>query len=449
LTESSKNAISLAQIDQYHENYLARKDAKVIQRSVSHQGILATSADFASDVDMSPVFSIDLNTGKVANQKQSGRCWMFAALNTMRHHLADLFNLSNFELSQNYTNFWDKFEKANYFYENVLATADQPRTSRKVAFLMETPQQDGGQWDMLCAIIEKYGIAPKSVMPETYNSSKSSELNSVLNTKLRKDAITLRKLVSNNATDAEIAKTRQEMLADDYKILSYSLGEPVQKFDFEYRDDDKQFHADRGLTPKSFYDKYIGWNLDDYVSIINSPTDDKPYNKTYTVEMLGNVVGGRQVKHLNVTMDNFKDLAIKQLKDGQSVWFGCDVGKSSERQKGIMDVNYYKKDELLDVDLSMSKAERLDYGESLMTHAMVITGVDLVEGKPTKWKVENSWGEKVGTKGYFVMSDAWMEEYCYQVVVNKKYLSEDLLKAQSENPALLAPWDPMGALASN
>lgn len=449
MTESSKNAISLAQIDQYHENYLTRKDAKVIQRSVSHQGILATSADFASDVDMSPVFSIDLNTGKVANQKQSGRCWMFAALNTMRHHLADLFNLSNFELSQNYTNFWDKFEKANYFYENVLATADQPRTSRKVAFLMETPQQDGGQWDMLCAIIEKYGIAPKSVMPETYNSSKSSELNSVLNTKLRKDAITLRKLVSNNATDAEIAKTRQEMLADDYKILSYSLGEPVQKFDFEYRDDDKQFHADRGLTPKSFYDKYIGWNLDDYVSIINSPTDDKPYNKTYTVEMLGNVVGGRQVKHLNVTMDNFKDLAIKQLKDGQSVWFGCDVGKSSERQKGIMDVNYYKKDELLDVDLSMSKAERLDYGESLMTHAMVITGVDLVEGKPTKWKVENSWGEKVGTKGYFVMSDAWMEEYCYQVVVNKKYLSEDLLKAQSENPALLAPWDPMGALASN
>lgn len=449
MTESSKNAISLAQIDQYHENYLARKDAKVIQRSVSHQGILATSADFASDVNMSPVFSIDLNTGKVANQKQSGRCWMFAALNTMRHHLADLFNLSNFELSQNYTNFWDKFEKANYFYENVLATADQPRTSRKVAFLMETPQQDGGQWDMLCAIIEKYGIAPKSVMPETYNSSKSSELNSVLNTKLRKDAITLRKLVSNNATDGEIAKTRQEMLADDYKILSYSLGEPVQKFDFEYRDDDKQFHADRGLTPKSFYDKYIGWNLDDYVSIINSPTDDKPYNKTYTVEMLGNVVGGRQVKHLNVTMDNFKDLAIKQLKDGQSVWFGCDVGKSSERQKGIMDVNYYKKDELLDVDLSMSKAERLDYGESLMTHAMVITGVDLVEGKPTKWKVENSWGEKVGTKGYFVMSDAWMEEYCYQVVVNKKYLSEDLLKAQAEDPALLAPWDPMGALASN
>lgn len=449
MSESSKSAISLAQINQYHENYLARKDAKVIQRSVSHQGILATSADFASDVDMSPVFSIDLNTGKVANQKQSGRCWMFAALNTMRHHLADLFNLTDFELSQNYTNFWDKFEKANYFYENVLATADQPRTSRKVAFLMETPQQDGGQWDMLCAIIEKYGIAPKSVMPETYNSSKSSELNSVLNTKLRKDAIVLRKLVADGATDDKIQSTRQSMLADVYKILSYTLGEPVQKFDFEYRDDDKNYHIDRDLTPLSFYEKYVGWDLSEYVSIINSPTDDKPYNKTYTVEMLGNVVGGRQVKHLNVDIQTFKDLAIKQLKDGQSVWFGCDVGKSSDRQKGIMDVNAYQKDELLDVDLSMSKAERLDYGESLMTHAMVLTGVDLVDDKPTKWKVENSWGEKVGTKGYFVMSDAWLDEYCYQVVVNKKYLSEDLQQAQSEAPALLEPWDPMGALASN
>ncbi|NLR18543.1 C1 family peptidase [Lactobacillus sp. LC28-10] len=440
-------AISSDQITRYQTLFNDRKDAKVVERAVSHQGILATSADFASDTDMTPVFSIELDTGKVANQKQSGRCWMFAALNTMRHHLADLFDLSDFELSQNYTNFWDKFEKANYFYQNVLNTADQPLTSRKVAFLMATPQQDGGQWDMLCAIIEKYGIVPKSVMPETYNSSKSSELNSTLNKKLRKDAVTLRDLTAKGASADEIAAARDKMLGEVYRLLCYTLGEPAQKFDFEYRDDDKNYHIDRGLTPKSFYDKYVGWNLTDYVSIINSPTSDKPYNKTYTVEMLGNVVGGREVKHLNVTMDDFKQLAIAQLKDGQSVWFGCDVGQSSDRQKGIMDTNTYKKNELLDMDLSMTKAERLDYGESLMTHAMVITGVDLVDGKPTKWKVENSWGEKVGTKGYFVMSDSWMEEYCYQVVVNKKYLTPELREAQAETPTVLAPWDPMGALA--
>ncbi|GAX06493.1 aminopeptidase C [Secundilactobacillus pentosiphilus] len=447
MSNEKQAAISSDQITRYQTLFNERKDAKVVERAVTHQGILATSADFASDTDMTPVFSLELDTGKVANQKQSGRCWMFAALNTMRHHLADLFKLSDFELSQNYTYFWDKFEKANYFYQNVLNTADQPLNSRKVAFLMTTPQQDGGQWDMLCAIIEKYGIVPKSVMPETYSSSKSSELNSTLNKKLRKDAVTLRALAAKNASDDEIAAARDKMLGEVYRLLCYTLGEPAQKFDFEYRDDDQNYHIDRDLTPKSFYDKYVGWNLDDYVSVINAPTDDKPYNQTYTIEMLGNVLGGRAVKHLNVTMDDFKKLAIAQLKDGQSVWFGCDVGQSSDRQKGIMDTNAYNKDQLLDLDLSMTKAERLDYAESLMTHAMVITGVDLVDGKPTKWKVENSWGEKVGTKGYFVMSDSWMEAYCYQVVVNKKYLSEELRKAQEKAPTVLAPWDPMGALA--
>lgn len=447
MSNEKQAAISRNQITRYQTLFNERQDAKVVERAVTHQGILATSADFASDTDMTPVFSIELDTGKVANQKQSGRCWMFAALNTMRHHLADLFKLSDFELSQNYTYFWDKFEKANYFYQNVLNTADQPLSSRKVAFLMTTPQQDGGQWDMLCAIIEKYGIVPKSVMPETYSSSKSSELNKTLNKKLRKDAVSLRTLAAKNAGADEIAAARDKMLGEVYRLLCYTLGEPAQKFDFEYRDDDQNYHIDRDLTPKSFYDKYVGWNLDDYVSVINAPTDDKPYNKTYTIEMLGNVLGGRAVKHLNVTMDDFKKLAIAQLKDGQSVWFGCDVGQSSDRQKGIMDTSAYSKSELLDMDLSMSKAERLDYAESLMTHAMVITGVDLVDGKPTKWKVENSWGEKVGTKGYFVMSDSWMEEYCYQVVVNKKYLSPELRKAQEETPTVLAPWDPMGALA--
>ncbi|MTV82371.1 aminopeptidase C [Secundilactobacillus folii] len=449
MTNDKQAAISSDQIARYQAQLKERADAKVVERAVTHQGILATSADYASDTDMTPVFSIELETGKVANQKQSGRCWMFAALNTMRHHLADLFHLSDFELSQNYTNFWDKFEKSNYFYQNVLKTADQPLNSRKVAFLMATPQQDGGQWDMLCAIIEKYGIVPKSVMPETYSSSKSSELNKTLNEKLRKDAITLRALVVKGASDSDIATARDKMLGEVYRLLCYTLGEPAQKFDFEYRDDDKNYHIDRDLTPKSFYDKYVGWNLADYVSIINAPTADKPYNKTYTIEMLGNVVGGRQVKHLNVTMADFKQLAIAQLKDGQSVWFGCDVGQSSDRQKGIMDTHAFNKNELLDIDLNMTKAQRLDYGDSLMTHAMVITGVDLVDGQPTKWKVENSWGDKVGTKGYFVMSDSWMDEYCYQVVVNKKYLSDELRQAQSEAPTMLEPWDPMGALAAN
>jgi bleomycin hydrolase len=237
------------------------------------------------------------------------------------------------------------------------------------------------------------------------------------------------------------------MLTEVYRLLAYSFGEPPIKFDFEYRDADKKYHIDRDLTPQSFFKKYVGWDLDQYVSVINGPTADKPYNKMYTVEMLGNVVDGRPVRHLNVTMDTFRTIALKQLEAGESVWFGCDVGKSSDRQKGIMDTDLYKQDELFDIDFNMTKAERLDYGQSLMTHAMVLTGVDVVDGQPTKWKVENSWGKKVGTDGFFVMSNDWMNEYCYQVVVNKKFLPEKLQEVLKKEAKVLAPWDPMGSLA--
>ena len=445
-----EKAISAEQLQDFKHDLHTDSRHDVLRRAVSKNGILAASYDLPAVAnDINWTFSIDLDTGKVSNQKQSGRCWMFAALNTMRHFMKDTFRVEpGFELSQNYTFFWDKLEKSNYFYENVLKTAELPTTDRKVAWLMETPQQDGGQWDMMVGIIEKYGVVPKSAMPETYNSSSSREFNATLNLKLRKDAVTLRELVANHASDEEIAKTKKKMLTEVYRILTYSFGEPPTSFDFEYRDKDNNYHIDQNITPKEFFNKYIGWNLDDYVSVINAPTADKPYNHLYTVEMLGSVVGGRPIRHLNVDMDTFRKIAIKQLESGESVWFGSDVGKESDRKAGIMDTRLYNPDELFDVDFSMSKAERLDYGQSLMTHAMVLTGVDLVNGEPRKWKVENSWGDKVGEKGFFIMSDEWMDEYCYQVVVNKKFLPAELQKVfETEEPQVLAPWDPMGALA--
>lgn len=441
-------SISSEQLAKFQKNLHARESHDVIERAVTKNGILANSYDLKAQAKMEPVFSIDLNVGNVSNQKQSGRCWMFAALNTMRHDMKTNFKVTkDFELSQNFTYFWDKLEKANYFYQNVLETADKPTDDRTVSWLMTTPQQDGGQWDMIVAIIEKYGVVPQSVMPETYNSSKSTEINATLNLKLRKDAVDLRELVAAGTSEAEIEAVKEAKLTEIYRLLAYSFGEPPATFDFEYRDSDNEYHIDKNLTPKTFYDKFIGWDLDEYVSIINGPTDDKPYNNMYTVDRLGNVVNGRPVRHLNVNMADFRDVAIKQLQSGESVWFGCDVGQSSERQLGIMDTELYHKDELFNIDLALSKAERLDYGESLMTHAMVLTGVDIVDDQATKWKVENSWGEKVGKKGFFVMSDNWMEEYCYQVVVNKKFLPEKLQTILKEEPKVLAPWDPMGALA--
>lgn len=442
MSEISKKTTS-AFAQAYQEN----NKQTALQRSVVKNGITASAENVSAKVNNVPVFSVDVTTGKVSNQKQSGRCWMFAALNTFRHKMLNDFNLKEFELSQNHTFFWDKYEKANYFYENILATANEPLTSRKVAFLLQTPQQDGGQWDMIVSIFQKYGVVPKTVMPESSNSSNSRDLNNYLNKKLRKDAVALRQLVAEGKTAEDIQTAKEAMLEDIYRFLATSLGTPPETFDFEYRDEDKNYHIDRNLTPQSFYEKYVGVDLDDYVSIINAPTADKPYNQSYTVEMLGNVVGGKEVKYLNVDMPTFKKLAIAQLEQGESVWFGCDVGQSSTRDTGIMALDAYDINDLFDIDFTMTKAERLDFGESLMTHAMVLTGVDLIDGESTKWKVENSWGEKVGTNGFFVMSDAWMDEYTYQIVVRKEFLTAEQLAAFEAEPTVLAPWDPMGALA--
>ena len=434
--------------DKLYAAYEANPKFAAMENAISHNGLLASLEKRSAAVENTPVFSLDLTKDKVSDQKASGRCWMFAALNTFRHKMIANFQLEDFELSQAHTFFWDKYEKSNWFLEQVIATADQELTSRKVKFLLDTPQQDGGQWDMVVALFEKYGVVPKSVYPESISSSNSRELNQILNKLLRQDAQILRELRAEGAESAELQTKKEELLQEVFNFLAMNLGLPPRQFDFSYRDKDNHFHSESGLTPLTFYQKYVDLKLDDYVSIINAPTADKPYGRSYTVEMLGNVVGSKPVRYLNVEMGRLKELAITQMKAGETVWFGSDVGQSSNRKAGVMAEGMHDFTASMDIRLTQDKAGRLDYSESLMTHAMVLTGVDLDEnGKAKKWKVENSWGEKVGNKGYFVASDAWMDEYTYQIVVRKEFLTAAELAAYEAEPLVLSPWDPMGALA--
>ena len=434
--------------DKLYAAYEANSKYAAIENAISHNGLLVSLEKRSVAVENTPVFSLDLTKDKVSDQKASGRCWMFAALNTFRHKMIAGFQLEDFELSQAHTFFWDKYEKSNWFLEQVIATADQELTSRKVKFLLDTPQQDGGQWDMVVSLFEKYGVVPKSVYPESISSSDSRELNQILNKLLRQDAQILRELVAEGANSAELQAKKEELLQEVFNFLAMNLGLPPRQFDFAYRDKDNHFHSESGLTPLTFYQKYVDLKLDDYVSIINAPTADKPYGRSYTVEMLGNVVGSKPVRYLRVEMDRLKELAIAEMKAGETVWFGSDVAQSSNRKAGVMAEGMHDFTASMDIRLTQDKAGRLDYSESLMTHAMVLTGVDLDEnGKAKKWKVENSWGEKVGNKGYFVASDAWMDEYTYQIVVRKEFLTAAELAAYEAEPLVLAPWDPMGALA--
>ncbi len=426
------------------DNYQKNAKFSAVENAATKNGLLNALENRASHAANLPVFSVDLTNDPVSNQKQSGRCWMFAALNTFRHKILTEFKLENFELSQAYTFFWDKYEKSNWFLEQIIGTSDLEIGDRKLKFLLDVPQQDGGQWDMVVALFQKYGVVPKDIYPESISSSASRELDQYLNKILRQDAQILRDLIQNGG---DVVAKKAELLQEIFNYLAMTLGLPPQKFDFEYRDKDDQFHKFEDITPQAFYEKFVDIKLDDYVSVINAPTADKPYNKSYTVEFLGNVIGARDVRHLNVEMDRFKKLAIAQMQAGETVWFGCDVGQVSNRQDGLLTMDAYDFS-AMDLDFTQDKASRLDYSESLMTHAMVLTGVDLdAAGNSLKWKVENSWGEKVGKKGYFTASDAWMDEYTYQIVVRKEFLTADELAAYEAEPEVLLPWDPMGALA--
>lgn len=436
--------ITYDMLEKFSKAYNSDPKNAVAKRAVMKNGINAAAENAQEVIDNPMLFSIEIESGKITNQKASGRCWLFAALNCMRFQVMQKLNLETFELSQNYQMFWDKLEKANYFLESIIKTAGEDVDSRLVKHLLASPEGDGGQWDMYCAIADKYGCVPKSVMPETFQSSSTGVMVKLITLKLREDAMLLRAAI---AEGKDVSEMKEAMLSEIYGILVTCLGEPPKSFTFEYRDKDKQFHRDENLTPKAFYDKYVGLALKDYVSIINAPTADKPYYKTFTVDYLGNVVGGREVKYLNLPADDMRQLAIKQLSDGEPVWFGCDVGQMLMRDYGLMGMNTYKYEELLGVKFGLDKAARLDYSESVMTHAMVFLGVNLVDGKPNRWKVENSWGDKAGQDGYYIMSDEWFGEYNYQIVVNRKYLTEEQNKMFDQEPILLKPWDPMGSLA--
>ena len=425
-----------------------QKDEKnvILRHALTKNGIyeLANSQDNAAEMDFN--FDIDIKTMSATNQRASGRCWLFAATNVCREVIANKLNLGSFELSQSYLAFFDRLEKANYLLEAVIELIDKDYDDRTLTFLLEGGVGDGGQWDMFVNLVNKYGLCPKNVYPETYTSSATRETAQLINFNIRKFA-SLAKAIYENDGIEKVKKEKEKLLNKFYVLLTNAYGLIPEKFDFEYVDKDGNYHLEKGFTPLKFKEKYLGSSLDDYVSLINAPTKSKPYNKTYTIKYLGNVVGGKDVSHLNVSMERMKELILAQLKDNRIVWFGSDVGFYGDREEGNWDDGKFDLNSNYGLDLLMDKGESLDYHASQMNHAMCITGVALKEGVPTKWKIENSWGTDRARSGYYLMSASWFDQFVYQAVVDKKYLSKEELKALGAKPIVLKPWDPMGSLA--
>lgn len=422
----------------------------VAKNAVSSAGIRTAARVPEAIANNTLQFDIEVTQGDRTDQERSGRCWMFASLNTMRYRTIKRFNLKTFELSQAYPLLFDKLEKSNWFLENILDTLDEPLGDRLMAHLLSDPIGDGGQWDMFRSLVRKYGVVPKEAMPETACSRNTHEMDAYLTRYLRGAARRLRETAASGTGEDDLRAMKKEMMDEVYHLLATCLGEPPLHFDVRLRDKDDKVVLCGTFTPQEFFEAAVGMELDDYVSLISAPTADKPYHRSFTVSRLGNVWEDGTVRHLNLPIDELKRVAIAQLKDGLPVWFGCDVDQSYLRDEGIMDPAAIDIDTLMGFPVAgaLDRGERLDYGESLMTHAMVLEGVRLDDaGAPVMWKVENSWGKDHGRDGFDTLSDAWFDEYVYQVVVDRKYLTDEERAAYDAKPIELLPWDPMGSLA--
>lgn len=431
--------LSFADLANFADDLKQVPASHVIARAVQENGVNATSKSLDARAALNRVFSVEVETGDVTHQKQSGRCWLFATLNTLRHDFAKKYNLKDFQFSQNYLSFYDRLEKANKMLEWAIQLIDQPEDDREFLAMLEWGDNDGGQWANGPALINKYGLVPKSAMPETYNSDKTAEISSMINLKLHKAVAHMKKMVVTPTHEEDLRAYKVDCLREIYRMLVYAFGTPPASFDFEYRDKDNNYYNIRNLTPTTFFKDYVAVDFDQYTVLADAP--DHEYGKKYGLPSQDYIFSGKKIELANVGITAMKKAVIASLKDGQTVWFGCDVVKDMDRKEGILDPNYFKKSELFDTDLHLNKAERLATRDGEVSHAMTMTGVDLVNDQPTKWKVENSWGDKPGDKGYFVMSDDWFDEYVYEVVVQNKYLQEEDKRVAAKEKEDLTPWD--------
>jgi bleomycin hydrolase len=398
---------------------------------------------------ISHAYSNVVKSGKTTSQFVSGRCWLFAGLNLFRMTAAERLGLEDFELSQTYMMFWDKFEKSNLFLEQIIDNPQLEVGSRLLDWLCATPLNDGGQWDMFSNLIDKYGVIPKRIMPETFSSSNSAVMNQHITQKLRREAQVLRERMQRGDSIEATRAYKDSVIDDIYRMLTIHLGVPPTSFEWKWVDKEHKFHTDGEITPQQFLSRYCPIDLHDKACLIHCPQGSKQIPAHYTVGFLGNVAGGKEISYLNLPIETLKAAAVQMILDGKPVWFGCDVGKHLDRELGVLDLDLFDTELLYGTALLQEKAARLDYGQSLMTHAMVLVGVDLTpEGKPKQWRVENSWGEAVGEAGYLTMTDAWFDQYVYEVAIDKQYISQDVLDLLNTPATVLDPWDPMGSLAS-
>lgn len=434
---ASENGITPQLLQEIRQSFTFDRHAKMARNALAETDLRKIAVDQQLLRGDDENFTIKLKEQAITDQKSTGRCWMFAGLNILRPGVIARLNLENFELSQTYLFFYDKLEKANLFLQAVEHTREKPFSDRYVETFFRAPVADGGWWVGLVELIRKYGVVPKEVMPETYSSGDSDGVNRVLALKLKEYALALRRETS----PATRRGLKKKALKDVYKILALHFGEPPTEFRWRCEDKDKKLSPYKTYTPSRFYQEVVQLDLSEYVALCSVP--NREYGKLYEVDFDRAVYEGPNVTFANCPIEVLKELSKASLADNRPVWFGCDVGKDFIKESGLLVPESQDLSSIYGMDFTLSKREKFDTYTITPSHAMVFTGVDVVDGKPVKWLVENSWGEKSGKKGYLHMRDEWFAEYVQVVIVHKKYVPENVMGIFRQKAELIPPWDPM------
>ena len=429
-----EGGISAEMLSEISKGYAGDAKDKAIKNALFSTSIATLSVNSENAAMIDTDFTYRVKTKGITDQQSSGRCWLFTGLNVLRAKMIDKYDLPGMEFSQNYLFFYDQLEKANLFLQGVIDTKDLPFEDRKVDWLFTNPLSDGGQFTGVSNLIIKYGLVPADAMPETYQSNNTSNMATLIKLKLREDGLDLRQAASEGASAKKLQQMKVAQLSEIYRMLVLCLGEPVKEFEYE----------GKTYTPKSFYNEFIGEDLENnYVMIMNDPC--REYGKVYEIDYDRHVYDGHNWLYVNLPVEKIKEMAVASIKDNTAMYFSCDVNKFLDRKKGVMDIANFDYESLMGVSFGMDKKERVQTHASGSSHAMTLIAVDVCEetGDPVKWMVENSWGPASGYKGCLIMTDEWFNEYMFRLVVENKYVPEDVLKMLDQEPELLPAWDPM------
>lgn len=439
--QNGNGGITPEMLSRISEGYSGTPEQKAVRNALASNPLSAVAVNAENLAMMDTHFSDVVRTEGITDQKSSGRCWLFTGLNVLRAKMIEKYDLGDFYLSQNYLFFYDQLEKSNLFLQAIIDTRNLPWDDRTVDWLLRNPLSDGGQFTGVSNLIMKYGMVPAEVMPETYSANNTSQMAGLIKRKLREYALEIRE--NAGMKEKALENRKEEMLSEVYRMLVYFLGEPPVSFEWSMWDKNGNLLSTKEYTPKSFYDEYIGEDLEDnYIMVMNDPS--REYGKVYEIEYDRHVYDGHNWLFVNLPIEKIKEMAIASIKGGCAMYFSCDVGKFLDSRRGTLNLDNYDYSSLLGTDFGMDKAERIRTYDSGSTHAMTLIAVDIDEnGNPVKWMVENSWGPAAGYQGKLIMTDEWFDEYMFRVVVEKQFVPEDVMKMMKQQPIKLPPWDPM------